>query len=84
MNKEEIFKQLKPLIVDILGREEQEVTIEKTLEALRSDSLDTAELIMKVEKDFDLAIPDEHMEKFTTIQSIVDYIFDHKPAEVKS
>lgn len=84
MNKTEIFNQLKPLIMDTLGREEHEVTLEKTLEDLRSDSLDTAELIMKVEKEFDLAIPDEHMEKFVTVQSIVDYIADHTPAPANS
>lgn len=84
MNKDEIFKTLKPIIVETLGREEHEVTIEKTLEALRSDSLDTAELIMKVEKHFDIAIPDEHMEKFDTVQSIVDYIADHTPAPAKA
>lgn len=79
MTKQEIFDKVKPIVMDILGREENEVKIDSKLEDLRADSLDTVELIMEIEKKFDQAIPDERMEKFTNIQSIVDYIFEHQP-----
>ncbi len=74
MTKTEIFDKLKPIIIEVLNRTEEEVTLTATLEDLRADSLDTVELMMAVEKQFELPIPDEHMEKFTNVQSIVDYI----------
>lgn len=79
MNKDEIFNKLKPLVADRLSRPLEEVTLDKTLEQLRADSLDAVEVTMEVEKQFNLAIPDKDMEKFTNIQSIVDYVFEHQP-----
>lgn len=78
--KQDIFDKLKPLIADRLARPLEEVTPDKTLDDLKADSLDTVEVTMEVEKVFDMAIPDEHMEKFTDIQSMVDYIFNNTPA----
>lgn len=73
MNKE-IFEKVKPIIADCLNVELEDVTPDKTLKDLRADSLDSVDTIMKIETEFDLAIPDDQMEKFTNIQSIVDYI----------
>lgn len=78
--KEEIFNELKTIIIDRLGVEENEVTPDKTLKDLSADSLDSVELMMECEKNWDIAIPDPDMEKFTNIRSIVDYIADHTQA----
>lgn len=82
--KGEIFNQLKPIISDQLNVPIEDVTLDKTLRDLDADSLDSVETIMEVEKNFDIAIPDADMEKFTNIQSIVDYIADHKPLPEES
>lgn len=78
--KTEVFNELKEIIVDRLNVDEKEVTPDKTLKDLSADSLDSVELIMECEKHWNLAIPDPDMEKFTNIQSIVNYIADHIPA----
>lgn len=80
MNKEEITKKLKALIAKSLNVPEEEVASDSTLLSLGADSLDNAQTIMDIEKGFDMAIPDTDMEKFTTVETIVDYIFDHTPA----
>lgn len=78
--KEKIFYQLQPILAESLSVDEREVTLEKTLTDLGADSLDAVQTIMDVEKHFNLAIPDTDMEKFTNIQSIVDYIESHTSA----
>ena len=77
MTKQEIFTELQEILSDKLNVEIKEITADKTLKDLGADSLDATEAIMQVEEDFDLAIPDHEMEKFTDIQSIVDYIFNN-------
>lgn len=77
MNKEEILSKLKLILADKLDVSVEEVTEDKTMKDLGADSLDAVEAIMTVEKDFNLAIPDGDMEKFTNIKSIVDYIAEH-------
>ncbi len=79
MDKTEILEKLKPFIADRLSVTEEEVTLDKTLKDLSADSLDSVELIMEVEKEYNIAIPDSDVEKLTNIQSIVDYIADHTP-----
>lgn len=74
---QEIFERVKPIIADRLNVKESEVTPEKTFKDLRADSLDSVDTIMEIEKEFNLAIPDADMEKFTNIHSIVDYIEAH-------
>lgn len=78
--KTDIFNELKVIIIDKLNVEENEVTPNKTLKDLSADSLDSVELMMECEKNWNIAIPDQDMEKFSNIQSIVDYIADHTPA----
>ncbi len=70
-----IFDQIKAIVVDKLGVEGEEVTIEKSFtEDLGADSLDTVELIMEFEKEFDINIPDEDAEKIATVQDAVTYV----------
>lgn len=71
----EIAEKVKSIIVDKLGVEESEVTTEASFtNDLGADSLDTVELIMEFEKEFNIAIPDEQAEKIGTVGDAVDYI----------
>jgi acyl carrier protein len=66
------------IIVDKLGVEESEVTNEASFtNDLGADSLDTVELIMEFEKEFNLSIPDEEAEKIETVGDAVHYIENH-------
>jgi acyl carrier protein len=63
------------IIVDKLGVDEAEVTKEANfIQDLGADSLDTVELIMEFEKEFDVSIPDEQAEKITTVGQAIDYL----------
>ncbi|MAZ93540.1 MAG: acyl carrier protein [Bacteroidales bacterium] len=67
------------IIVDKLGVEESEVTNEASFtNDLGADSLDTVELIMEFEKEFNLSIPDEEAEKIETVGNAVAYIEEHQ------
>ncbi|HDO06450.1 MAG TPA: acyl carrier protein [Bacteroidetes bacterium] len=67
------------IIVDKLGVEESEVTNEASFtNDLGADSLDTVELIMEFEKEFNLSIPDEEAEKIETVGDAVKYIENHQ------
>jgi acyl carrier protein len=71
----EIASKVKAIIVDKLGVEESEVTPEASFtNDLGADSLDTVELIMEFEKEFNIAIPDEQAEKITTVGDAITYI----------
>ncbi len=66
------------IIVDKLGVEESEVTLESNFtNDLGADSLDTVELIMEFEKEFNIAIPDDQAEKIATVGDAVKYIEDN-------
>ncbi len=70
--------RVKAIIVDKLGVEEAEVVSDATFtNDLGADSLDTVELIMEFEKEFNIAIPDEDAEKIATVQNAIDYIEEH-------
>jgi len=70
--------RVKAIIVDKLGVDESEVTPEATFtNDLGADSLDTVELIMEFEKEFNIAIPDEEAEKIATVQDAISYIEEH-------
>lgn len=70
----EIFEKVKSIVVDQLGVDEGDVTLETTFEELNADSLDIVELIMALEEEFDLDIPDEEAEKIRTVGDAVEYI----------
>ena len=71
----DINTRVKQIIVDKLGVDESEVTAEASFtNDLGADSLDTVELIMEFEKDFNLSIPDEDAEKIATVGDAVKYI----------
>jgi acyl carrier protein len=71
----EVAEKVKSIIVDKLGVEESEVTPEASFtNDLGADSLDTVELIMEFEKEFNIAIPDEQAEKIGTVGDAITYI----------
>ena len=70
-----IAERVKRIIVEKLGVEESEVTLEASFtNDLGADSLDTVELIMEFEKEFNIAIPDEQAEKISTVGDAIAYI----------
>jgi acyl carrier protein len=71
-------ERVKEIICEQLGVEENEVTpAAKFIEDLGADSLDTVELVMAFEEEFDLEIPDEEAEKITTVGDAIQYIKDN-------
>ena len=72
-------EKVKKIIVDQLGVDEVEVTLEaKFIDDLGADSLDTVELVMALEEEFGIEIPDEEAEKIVTVKDAVSYIKEHK------
>lgn len=78
MSSEEIFDKIKSIIVEQLGVVEGDINLDSSfVDDLGADSLDVVELIMALEEEFDIEIPDEDAEKVVTVQDVVDYIKDH-------
>ncbi|MCH8011938.1 MAG: acyl carrier protein [Candidatus Marinimicrobia bacterium] len=72
------FDRVKDVIMDKLGVEESKITLEASfVDDLGADSLDTVELIMQLEEEFGIEIPDEDAENMTTVGMAVDYIDSH-------
>ncbi len=79
MATESIDDRVKKIIVDQLGVEEELVTPEASfVDDLGADSLDTVELVMALEEEFGVEIPDEDAEKITRVKEAVDYIEQNK------
>lgn len=79
MSEKEFFQKLKTIVVDQLEVNEENVTMEATfVDDLAADSLDIVELVMTIEEEFDLEIPDSDAEKIVTIGDVVKYIEEHK------
>ena len=71
-------ERVKEIIVEQLGVNAEQVTPEASfIDDLGADSLDTVELVMALEEEFELEIPDEDAEKITTVQQAIDYIVKH-------
>ncbi len=78
MSSEEVFEKVKNIIVEQLGVSETAVVPEASfIDDLGADSLDIVELVMALEEEFDLEIPDSDAEKVVTVQDVVDYIKDN-------
>ena len=75
MSSEEVFDKIKEIIVEQLGVAENSVTEEASfIDDLGADSLDIVELIMALEEEFDMEIPDADAEKIVTVNDVVEYI----------
>jgi acyl carrier protein len=73
-----IFEKVKERVSDILGVDADDVTLESSfMDDLGADSLDVVELIMALEEEFEIEIPDEEAEKIQTVSDVVDYIKEH-------
>ena len=78
MLEKEIFQKLKSIVVEQLGVNDENVTMEATfVDDLAADSLDIVELVMNIEEEFDLEIPDADAEKIVTVGDVVEYIKEH-------
>ena len=72
-----VEKKVIEIIIDQLGVDEKQVNSEASfIDDLGADSLDTVELVMALEEEFDIEIPDEDAEKIATVQNAVNYIKD--------
>lgn len=70
-----MFEKIKEIIIEQLGVEEEDVKMESSfIDDLGADSLDIVELIMAMEEEFDLEIPDSEAEKIATVSDVVEYI----------
>ena len=78
MSSEGVFDKVKEIIVEQLGVTSDSVTLEASfIDDLGADSLDIVELIMALEEEFDMEIPDSDAEKVVTVGDVVDYIKDN-------
>ncbi len=79
MENDEIFEKVKRIIVEQLNVSEDSVTKEASfIDDLGADSLDVVELIMALEEEFDMEIPDADAEKIVTVNNVVEYIRDRQ------
>ena len=75
MSSEEIFEKVKEIIIEQLGVAETAITMEASfIDDLGADSLDIVELIMALEEEFDIEIPDSDAEKVVSVGDVVEYI----------
>jgi acyl carrier protein len=85
MQVNEIETRVKKIVVEQLGVKEEEVTTDASfVDDLGADSLDTVELVMALEEEFETEIPDEDAEKIITIKDAVSYIVDRMEKETKT
>ncbi len=81
MEREEILSKIQEITADRLGVDEDDVTPDASFrEDLEADSLDLVELIMELEEQFGMEIPDDEVEKITTVEEAVDYVDQHQAA----
>ncbi len=78
MSNDELIQKVKDIIAESLGVKKTEVVAAASfIDDLNADSLDIVELVMTIEKEFDIEIPDDEAEKIRTVQDAVDYIVAH-------
>lgn len=78
MEREDLLKKIKVIVSDKLSISEDQVTEDASFtEDLGADSLDTVELVMALEDEFDMDIPDEDAEKLDTVGKAMDYVLSH-------
>jgi len=77
-----IEERVKKIVIEQLGVKEEDVKNEASfVDDLGADSLDTVELVMALEEEFECEIPDEEAEKISTVQQAIDYVKSHASSE---
>ena len=72
-------ERIKEIIVEQLGVDESQITPDASfIDDLGADSLDTVELVMAFEEEFDIEIPDEDAEKIRTVKDVINYLKEHQ------
>ena len=69
-----LFERVRAVVASQLEIDPQRLTLDTTFEEIEADSLDVVEIIMALEDEFDIEIPDEKVENIKTLQQVVDYI----------
>lgn len=82
MERDELLKKLKTIVADKLSISEDQITEDASfIDDLGADSLDTVELVMALEDEFGMDIPDEEAEKLTTVGKALDYVLSHQSSK---
>ena len=75
MDNDAVFDKIKEILVEQLGVEEEDVTMESSFtDELNADSLDIVELVMAMEQEFGISIPDEEAERIRTVGDAVEFV----------
>ncbi|MCL1918428.1 MAG: acyl carrier protein [Peptococcaceae bacterium] len=74
----DVFAKVKELVLARFSLEEDDISLETTFESVGADSLDIVELIMEIEEEFEIEIPDEDMKKMATVGDMVEYLKENR------
>lgn len=78
MNRDDIFMEIKKVVIEEIGVDAEDVTMEVSFDDLDADSLDRVQLVMALEDGFGLKITDEEAQKLTSIKEAVDFVAERK------
>lgn len=78
MDKQEVFETLKEIFMEVLDLSDGEISMQSNIkEDLSIDSLDLVEVVLDIEREFDIDLPEDLIADIETVEDIVDYIIEH-------